>query len=40
MVRFARGRVDKASATETVDLGFSQSGQTKDYKDWYSQLPA
>ena len=33
------GRVDKASATETVDLGSILSwGQIKDYKNWYSQL--
>ena len=30
------GQVDKPSTTEAID---SPSGQTKDYKDWYSQLP-
>ena len=31
--------VDRASATEIEDPEFdSRSGQTKDYKLWYSQL--
>ena len=33
------GRMDRASAAETVDSG-SIVGQTKDYRNWYSQLPA
>ena len=34
------GQLDRGSATETVDLSFdSRSGQTKHYKDLYSQLP-
>ena len=32
------GRVDKASTTKAVDSGRFRSGQTKYYKNWYSQL--
>ena len=33
------GQVDRASATEAVASGSdTRSGQTKDYKNWYSQL--
>ena len=32
--------MDRASAPETVDSGSNPvQGQTKDYKNWYSQLP-
>ena len=32
-----RGRVDGASATETIDSGsIPFQSQTKDYKNWYS----
>ena len=34
------GRVDRVSATETVESGsIPGPGITKDYKNWYSQLP-